>query len=233
MTRADTRAAIVEAASDLLHTGGPAAVTTRGVAERAGVQAPTIYRLFGDKDGLLEAVAEHVMAAHVAAKAAAVEAASAAEVDPVEDVRASWLRQVEFGLANPAVFRLLSDPDRVAASPAARAGREVLAARVHRLAAAGLLRVTERRAVELLQASGVGTTQLLLATPPAERDPDLPEDVLDTVCARMLVDAPTPAYEGPAAAAVALRALAPGLEALSPSERALLADWLDRVAAGG
>ncbi|WP_338419811.1 TetR family transcriptional regulator [Streptomyces klenkii] len=33
-------------------------MTTRAVAAAAGVQAPAIYRLFGDKDGLLEAVAE-------------------------------------------------------------------------------------------------------------------------------------------------------------------------------
>ncbi|WP_328341958.1 helix-turn-helix domain-containing protein [Micromonospora sp. NBC_00421] len=42
----------------LVTWGGARAVTTRGVAERARVRAPTIYRLFGDKDGLVEAVAE-------------------------------------------------------------------------------------------------------------------------------------------------------------------------------
>jgi AcrR family transcriptional regulator len=36
---------------------GRRAVTTRAVAAGAGVQAPTIYRLFGDKDGLLDALA--------------------------------------------------------------------------------------------------------------------------------------------------------------------------------
>ena len=38
------------------------------MAEAAGVQPPTLYRLFGDKDGLIDAVAEHVMATYVAAK---------------------------------------------------------------------------------------------------------------------------------------------------------------------
>jgi len=70
--RARTQAAIVEVAARLLDTGGPDAVTTRAVAAEAGVQAPTIYRLFGDKDGLLEAVAEQVMATFVSAKAATV-----------------------------------------------------------------------------------------------------------------------------------------------------------------
>ena len=74
--RADTRARIIDVAARLLQEQGPAAVTTRGVAEAAGVQAPAIYRFFGDKDGLLEAVAEHVMATYVSAKAAIVQSTS-------------------------------------------------------------------------------------------------------------------------------------------------------------
>ena len=53
----------MEVAARLLREQGAAAVTTRAVAMAAGVQAPTIYRLFGDKDGLLDAVAEYVLAA--------------------------------------------------------------------------------------------------------------------------------------------------------------------------
>ncbi len=86
--RSDTRSKIVDVAARLLREQGPAAVTTRGVAEAAGVQAPMIYRLFGDKDGLLEAVAEHVMTTFVSAKAQIVQAASAENVDPLEDLRA-------------------------------------------------------------------------------------------------------------------------------------------------
>ncbi|WP_433363114.1 TetR/AcrR family transcriptional regulator [Actinoplanes sp. CA-142083] len=228
--RADTRAAIVESAAGLLREGGPQAVTTRGVADRAGVQAPTIYRLFGDKDGLLEAVAEHVMAGFVSDKAAVVAAATAADADPLDDLRTSWRKQIEFGLANPAVFRLLSDPERVLGSPAARLGRQILEKRVHRLAAAGLLRVTEPHAVDLIQAAGVGTVQTLLATPAALRDPALGEAMMDAVLSRILTDAPAEGPSGPRAPAVALRALAPQLEMLSPSERQLLVEWLDRIA---
>ena len=103
--RATTRAAIVEAAARLLREGGPAAVTTRGVAERAGIQAPTIYRLFGDKDGLLEAVAEHVMAGFVSAKAERVATEAAEHTDPLDDLRRSWRQQIEFVLANPEIGR--------------------------------------------------------------------------------------------------------------------------------
>jgi len=47
---------IVEAAVELLEKGGPDAVSTRAVAAAAGMQPPAIYRLFGDKEGLLEAI---------------------------------------------------------------------------------------------------------------------------------------------------------------------------------
>lgn len=227
--RTATRARIVEVAAGLLTDSGPAAVTTRAVAEQAGVQAPTIYRLFGDKDGLLEAVAQHVMATHVAAKAAHQQAVTAAGADPLDDLRTSWTTQIDFGLANPAVFRMLSEPNRLAQSPTYRSGLQVLEGKLHRVAATGRLRVSERRAAALVQAAGVGTIQLLLSTPPEQRDPGLAESMYEAVLAQILTDAPTRADDGSTATVVALRALAPGLEALTPAERQLLGEWLDRV----
>lgn len=192
-SRDDVRARIVDAAMRLLHERGPAAVTTRGVAEAAGIQAPTIYRLFGDKDGLLDAVAEHVMATYVTAKAAIVARAAAHDVDPLEDLRAGWVAQIDFGITNPTLFRLLSDPDRVVASPAAQSGRDVLAARVHRLARSGRLGVSEDRAVDLLQAGGIGTIQMLLATPPERRDRRLADTMFAAVLGQVLADPPSAA----------------------------------------
>lgn len=228
-TRRATRGRIVDVAARLLQASGPAAVTTRAVAEGAGVQAPTIYRLFGDKDGLLDAVAEHVMARHVAAKSERERAATEAGSDALEELRASWLAQVEFGLANPAVFRMLSEPSRVRQSPAARSGQRVLEARVHRVAATGRLRVSEQRAVALVQAAGVGTISVLLTTEEEHRDPGLAEAMYDAVLASVLLDAPAPGGGGLAASTVALRAAAPSLEVLTDAERGLLAEWLDRV----
>lgn len=225
----DTRTRIVAAAARRLGELGPDAVTTRGVAEDAGVQAPTIYRLFGDKDGLLEAVAEHVLDAWVDAKTAAVAAAEADGADPVEDLRASWDAQMEFSLAHPAVFRLLHDSGR--ASPAALRGQQVLAQRVHRVAASGRLRVPEERAVALVHGAGVGAVHLLLAAPPSERDLSLADDLRDAVLARILIDAPAPdRADGDRVAVVnAFRAVVPGLDALTEAERALLGQWVERV----
>ena len=66
--REHQRRRIVEAAADLLERGGREAVTTRAVADAAGLQPPVIYRLFGDKDGLLDAVARYGFAKFVAGK---------------------------------------------------------------------------------------------------------------------------------------------------------------------
>ncbi len=227
--RSDTRSRIVDVAARLLREQGPAAVTTRGVAEAAGVQAPTLYRLFGDKDGLLDAVAEHVMATYVSAKAATVAAASAADVDPLDDLRAGWQMQIEFGVRNPTLFRLLSDPDRVRHSPAAESGRRVLAARVHRIAVTGRLRVGEQRAVDLVQAAGIGVIQTLLATPPDQRDPGLADALFDAVLGHVLTGVPDRTDDGSTATTVAFRAVAPGLDGLSEAERHLLTEWLDRT----
>ena len=231
--RTATRVAIIEAAAGLLREHGPEAVTTRRVAESAGVQAPTIYRLFGDKDGLLDAVAEHVMTTYASAKAAVVAAAADEDVDPLDDLDMGWRSQIDFGLANPALFRLLSDPARVAGSPGARLGRQVLEQRVHRLAAAGRLRVSEPRAVAMIQAAGVGVIQTLLATPADARDPDLPAAMWQAVLTQILVDAPDASPSGLPAVAVALRASVGELAVLRPAERQLLEDWLERIIDAG
>jgi AcrR family transcriptional regulator len=222
--RRETRENLVEVAARLLREQGAAAVTTRAVAVAAGVQAPTIYRLFGDKDGLLDAVAEHVLAVYVTEKAVAADSG-----DPIADLRAAWHTHVGFGLANAALFSLIADPGRGSRSPAAAAGMEVLRNRVRRLAATGRLRVTERRAVDLFHAASTGTVFTLLSMAPQDRDPGLVDAMYDTVMQTILTDAPALPDESTTAAAVTFRALVPDLATLSDAERALLSEWLDRA----
>jgi AcrR family transcriptional regulator len=224
-----TRATIVDVAARLLQEQGPAAVTTRGVAQAAGVQAPAIYRLFGDKDGLLDAVAEHVMATYVATKSADARSSSADAADPLADLRAGWDRHIDFGIANPALFRLLNDPGRASPSPAAATGLEVLRSRVRRVAEAGRLRVGERRAVEVIHAAGTGAVLTLLATPPEGRDRRLADAMYEAVAGAILTDVPTVERDDPISTAVAFRAVAPRLPGLSEAELALLSEWLDRA----
>jgi AcrR family transcriptional regulator len=222
--RHKTRASIVEVAARLLREQGAHAVTTRAVAQAAGMQAPTIYRFFEDKDALLDAVAEHVFATYVAEKTLVED-----NGDPVADLRAGWDTHIGFGLANAALFGILTAPGRGARSSAAAAGLEVLRARVHRVAAAGRLRVTERRAVELIHAAGTGVVLTLLSLPPEERDLELADAMYEAVMRSILTDLPMLPEGNTTAVAVAFRAVAPDLPMLTDAERALLAEWLDRA----
>jgi AcrR family transcriptional regulator len=225
-SRERTRAQLVDVAAHLLAAEGPDAVTTRSVALAAGVQAPTIYRLFGDKNGLLDAVVEHGFATYLAGKPPADP-----DGDPVQGLRAGWDLHVGFGLANPALFRLMLTALRTPDGRATAAvGAGVLQARVHRVAAAGRLLVTERRAVDLIRAAGTGVVLTLIDQAEDERDVTLADTAWKSVCATILTDASTPAIPGPEVAAVTLRAALPGLTALTAAERTLLGDWLDRIA---
>ncbi len=53
---------IVAAAIDILHEGGLDAVSMRSVAGRLGVTPPPVYARIGNKDALLDAIAEHFLA---------------------------------------------------------------------------------------------------------------------------------------------------------------------------
>jgi AcrR family transcriptional regulator len=72
-TRAtETVATILEAAAQVLETGGLAAFTTNAVADRAGVSIGTLYQYFADKQAILRAVAEHELKATLARVAKAM-----------------------------------------------------------------------------------------------------------------------------------------------------------------
>jgi AcrR family transcriptional regulator len=220
------RERIVTAAARLLAEGGPDAVSTRAVSAEAGVQPPTIYRLFGDKQGLLDAVAAHGFTAYLTSKSA-VEPTD----DPVEDLRAGWDLHVGLGLANPALYTLMYGQLRPGTpSPAALAAAEILAQHIRRIAEAGRLRVPEDRAATLVHAAGCGTTLTLIATPEDRRDPELSPTAREAVIAAITTDVPAAAVSGPVAAAVTLRAVLPQTDALTARERGLMQEWLDRIA---
>lgn len=221
--RDDTRDRIVKAAAGLLREQGPAVVTTRRVAHEAGLQPPALYRFFEGKNDLLGAAAEHVFAEHVASKQS-----TTPSDDPVEDLRAGWNTQVGFGLAHPYVYGLLLDPARARDTPAQVRGVLILAERVHRIAAAGRLRVSEERAVNLIRSAGVGTIHTLLTLPPEQHDPHLADAAFDAVTHAILEDEPAVPARDPAAVVAAFRTLLPELPSLSRVEAALLDEWLRR-----
>jgi len=232
--RAGTREKIVRATAELLAEGGREAASTRAVAAAAGVQATAIYRLFGDMRGLLEEVARFGFSEYLRGK---VEREVAE--DPVEDLRRGWDLHVGFGLDNPALIALMyGDFGPGGAEPAAvREGAGVLRGLVRRVAEAGRLRVSVERAAAMIQAAGTGVVLSLIATEPEDRDPALSEATREAVLAAITTGGPEADAEGgdgrvhAASRAVALKAVLPEAGAdLTPGERAILSELLDRIA---
>src|SRR5580765_2664661 len=185
----DARARILRAAIELLATGGRDAVTTRAVSAAAGVQPPTIYRHFGDMQGLFDAVARDTLAVYAQEKAA-----RPPTDDPVEDVRRGWDLHIAFGLAHPDAFALLySAPSVAAYRTVIHEGVALLHGLVARVAEAGRLRVDVAHAVDLIHAAGTGVTLTLAAIPPEKRDPRLSETMREAILSAITVPASTEA----------------------------------------
>ncbi|MEV6239064.1 TetR/AcrR family transcriptional regulator [Lentzea sp. NPDC051838] len=213
----NARDRLLLAAAELLDGGGT--VSTRAVCERAGVQAPTLYHHFGSKQGLIDAVLNHGFTQYVAVESSG---------DPLGDLREGWDRHVRFGLEHPSFYGLLYgrvEPGKPCAvtAPAHAALRD----RFTEAARDGLLTVPADDAAEQLLAANVGVTLTLISQP--EPDFGLSERVREAALAGVVrgtkSKAPTRSN-----AALTLRALVDADPAgLSPGERALLGELLDRL----
>jgi AcrR family transcriptional regulator len=225
--RRDSRARILRAALKLLVNEGREALTTRAVAEAAGVQPPVLYRLFGDKQGVLDAAAEYGFMAYLSRKRAGVSIG-----DPVDALRSGWDLHIDFGLTNPALYLLMyADPRPERKSSAAEASFQMLREHIRRVASTGMLRVNEERAVHLFHAAASGMVLTLLAIPPGDRDMTLSSIAREAALAAITREVPVSKKAGSTEAAIALRALLDDTAPLSDGERALLMEWLDRLSA--
>ncbi len=165
------------------------------------------------------------MATYTAEKATAAERLGS---DPVEDLHAAWDTHIQFGLAHAELYVLLNTPGRGSRSPATTAGINVLRTRLQRIAAAGLLRVDEQRALDVIHAAGAGTVLALLSASAQERDLGLADAMFDAAAAAILTT--TPATPDPTVSAVAVTFLTvlADLPALTNAERTLMAEWITR-----
>ncbi len=231
----DVRERILRAATDLLARGGREAVSTRAVSAAARVQAPTIYRQFGDMHGLLQVVAGDILAQYVQQKRVLESTA-----DPIADLRRGWEHHVAFGVGNAAAYLFIySDATRLAQSPAQREGQAILRQLITRVAESGRLGVSIDHAVRMISAACRGVALSLIGTPAEERDAHLSHDTREAVISAITV-APAAQLGGDAsngvsrvaARAVSLRAvLASAPAVLSSAEQHLLGEWLDRLSA--
>lgn len=222
----ENRDRIIRVAAALLKEGGREAVSTRSVSAAAGVQVPSIYRMFGDKQGLLDTVAIHGYLAYL-------ENTSHFEpgVDPVDDLRKGWDLHVDFGLRNPHVYSLIyGQPDPGATSRAVAAAADLIRAIMQRIADAGRLRLSVELAVLLANAAGCGAVLTLIAMPEGERDRTLSDLAREAMITAVTTAQPAVTGSGAIGAAVTLRARLSETSALSAREKGLMQEWLERIA---
>ncbi len=206
-------------------------LSSRAVAAAANVQAPTLYRLFGDKQGLLDAVTTDGFQRYLAEKKI-----FAPSDDPVEDLRRGWDLHVEFGRTTPAFYVLmygLVQPERRPA--AAEETHHLLLGLLDRVATAGRLRMPPDAAAQLIHVTSTGVTLALISTPTSDRDPDLSPRARDSILATITTpinhDAPGNSDTPLATRALALdAALTDNPRPRTRTEAALLHDWLCRLA---
>ena len=216
---------ILSAALKLLNEGGRDAVTTRAVSVLAGVQPPILYRLFADKDGLLNALAEHGFTLYLTQKNT-----KEAERDPVEALCSGWDRHIQFGLSHPSLYVMMYAQPHMGRSPAADLSFAMLDEHLGRVAAEGRLRVSQEQAVSLFHSAAVGTVLTLLRSEPDARDLTLSsmarDNTLSMIAARKDVrPQPSPV----SAAAATLQAAIKAEDGFSPGEFALFKEWLGRL----
>jgi AcrR family transcriptional regulator len=108
------REALIKAGMRAVAEDGPDGFSLRGVATRAGVTPPAVYRHFADKDELLAAVA-----AECAERLAATvtESVAQAQGNSLARFRAVGIAYVQFAVAHPEHFRALTVPGLLAKLP--------------------------------------------------------------------------------------------------------------------
>jgi AcrR family transcriptional regulator len=229
----ETRDRLLLAAAQLMDEAGGTSVSTRAICQRAGVEAPTLYHHFGSKQRLIDAVIQHGFSQYIAPQAS-----DDSGLDPIEAIRVGWDRHVRFGLENPRFYALLyGNVER--GKPCAITG-PALAQLTRLLAAAartGKLRVPPAVAAPQLFASNVGVTLSLIAQPEASTDLTLSDRVREAALAGVLVQDEATNNVSPsearASAALVLATTLDEATVLSPGERALLSELLNRLAEPG
>lgn len=220
----------MEAAAHLLQQGGVEALSTRAVAAAAGTQPPILYRRFGDKDGLIQAVTLHILEGYIQKKRNLLKQSG----DPVTDLRRLWDLFVAFGFAQPDCFALIYGNVRRgdAISAAAETTVSMLQGAIARIADDGRLRMSVERATGLFQSCGVGFVITQLTVPAARRDRELSEIARENAISSIVVTSGASKVRSTLIGrATALRqAIGEDDVPLTPAERELMMEWLDRIA---
>lgn len=172
---------MIDAAHRLLEHSPAQEVSTRAVCAAAGVGLPVLYRLFGNKNGLLCAVLDDGFNRYIER-----ERSHERTTDPVADLHAVWDDHMAFATANPALYRLMFSPALSAMPEAAGRIFVLLTETLDRCAGAGTLRIPSHQAAQTILSANVGVALSILSQPDRYGDPGLSERVRDAVFATCL-----------------------------------------------
>jgi AcrR family transcriptional regulator len=118
-----TKERILAAATDLLDSGGPSAVTLRAVGDAAGISQSAPYRHFTDKRALLDAMVRQI----IEQMQVSVETARSDAASPLAALKLVIGQYFEFARRYPVRYRLLLEESRSDSAVGAEA-RQALAA---------------------------------------------------------------------------------------------------------
>ena len=104
----DLRAALLEAALEIITEHGPQKLTIREVARKACVSHTAPYRHFANKDDLIVAVVKQGFELMTQTM---LDKKNAAEPDPISQFAASGTAYVDFALQHPAYYRVMYSGD--------------------------------------------------------------------------------------------------------------------------
>ena len=219
---------MLQAAEDQLLLSPERDISTRAVCDAVGVGAPVLYRLFGDKNGLLAAVVDRAFQRYLASKRT-----QKLSDDPVNDLYSAWDAHISFALKNQAVYRIAYAPALTEVPAGVDEGRQLLLVRFVRCAEAGKLNTNPDEAAQIMMAACIGVSLSLITQPNTFTYPDLSDRVRDAVLGEMLVEAPTANRHGDAlkTAALQMAALIRAKPApLTGPEVSMMLQWLGTIA---
>jgi AcrR family transcriptional regulator len=223
----EMRARMLRAAEALLLESPECDISTRAVSEAVGVGAPVLYRLFGDKNGLLAAVVDRAFERYLASKRS-----QRVSDDPVSDLYSAWDLHIAFALKNRAVYRMAYAPSLAEVPAGVAQARELLVQRLVRCAEGGRLTTTPDEAAQIMMAAATGVALSLITQPSTFDYPGLSQQVRDSVLRELLVQTIPPGRRPDTLKSVALQ-MAALLRAnqtpLTGPELALMLQWLDAV----
>jgi AcrR family transcriptional regulator len=221
------RAQMLRAAESLLLESPECDISTRAVCEAVGVGAPVLYRLFGDKNGLLAAVVDRAFDRYLASKRS-----QTVSEDPVSDLYSTWDLHIAFALKNRAVYRMAYAPSLTEVPAGVEHARQLLVQKLVRCAEGGRLTTTPDEAAQVMMAAATGVALSLISQPSTFDYPALSHQVRDSILRELLVQTDSADRRSDTLKSVAVQ-MAALLRAnqtlLTGPELALMLQWLGAV----